>query len=72
MSMAGTVGMVTLENVLEQVVGEIEDEFDVPQARFRRVMNANLLQVGCFPCIACVILSGLTLRMQMLAQLADT
>jgi CBS domain containing-hemolysin-like protein len=36
----GTVGMVTLENVLEEVVGDIQDEFDVEKEEFRKI-NAN-------------------------------
>ena len=36
----GTVGMVTLENVLEELVGDIQDEFDVDKEEFRRV-NEN-------------------------------
>ena len=29
----GTVGMVTLENVLEEIVGDIQDEFDAEKVR---------------------------------------
>jgi CBS domain containing-hemolysin-like protein len=36
----GTVGMVTLENVLEELVGDIQDEFDVEKEEFRRI-NEN-------------------------------
>ncbi len=36
----GTVGMVTLENVLEELVGDIQDEFDTDKDEFRRV-NEN-------------------------------
>jgi CBS domain containing-hemolysin-like protein len=36
----GTVGMVTLENVLEELVGDIQDEFDVEKEEFRKV-NEN-------------------------------
>ena len=39
----GTVGMVTLDNVLEQVVGEIEDEFDTRQPRFEGLKKGSLL-----------------------------
>ena len=35
----GTVGMVTLENVLEELVGEIQDEFDTEKAEFRPINN---------------------------------
>ena len=33
----GTVGIVTLDNVLEELVGEIQDEFDAEKPEFRRV-----------------------------------
>lgn len=33
----GTVGMVTLENVLEEIVGDIQDEFDTDKAEFRKI-----------------------------------
>jgi CBS domain containing-hemolysin-like protein len=36
----GTVGMVTLENVLEEVVGDIQDEFDFEKEEFRKI-SAN-------------------------------
>ena len=36
----GTVGMVTLENVLEELVGDIQDEFDMEKEEFRKI-NAN-------------------------------
>ena len=36
----GTVGIVTLDNVMEELVGAIQDEFDVEEAEFRRV-NAD-------------------------------
>jgi CBS domain containing-hemolysin-like protein len=36
----GTVGMVTLENVLEEIVGDIQDEFDSEKAEFRKI-NEN-------------------------------
>ena len=33
----GTVGMVTMENVLEELVGDIQDEFDTERAEFRKI-----------------------------------
>lgn len=36
----GTVGMVTLENVMEELVGDIQDEFDTDKEEFRKI-NAN-------------------------------
>jgi CBS domain containing-hemolysin-like protein len=36
----GTVGMVTLENVLEEIVGDIQDEFDTDKEEFREI-NEN-------------------------------
>jgi CBS domain containing-hemolysin-like protein len=40
----GTVGVVTLDNVLEELVGDIQDEFDSENPEFRRV-NANEFMV---------------------------
>ena len=36
----GTVGMVTMENILEELVGDIQDEFDTERAEFRKI-NEN-------------------------------
>jgi CBS domain containing-hemolysin-like protein len=36
----GAVGMVTLEDVLEELVGDIQDEFDMEKAEFQKI-NAN-------------------------------
>jgi len=40
----GTVGMVTLENVLEEIVGDIQDEFDSEKEEFRAI-NENEFSV---------------------------
>ncbi len=40
----GTVGMVTLENVLEELVGDIQDEFDAEKEEFREI-NENEFSV---------------------------
>src|SRR5881409_1292876 len=40
----GTVGMVTLENVLEELVGDIQDEFDAEKEEFREI-SANEFSV---------------------------
>ena len=44
----GTVGMVTLENVLEELVGDIQDEFDTEKEEFRRVNENEFVVDGAF------------------------
>jgi CBS domain containing-hemolysin-like protein len=44
----GTVGMVTLENVLEELVGDIQDEFDADQEEFRKVNDDEFVADGAF------------------------
>lgn len=44
----GTVGIVTLDNVLEELVGSIQDEFDVEEAEFRRVNDDEFFVKGIF------------------------
>jgi CBS domain containing-hemolysin-like protein len=42
-------GIVTLENVLEEIVGEIEDEYDLPDEDFERLDDRRILVDGTFP-----------------------
>jgi len=42
----GTVGIVSLENVLEELVGAIQDEFDMETAEFRRVSEEEFVVEG--------------------------
>jgi CBS domain containing-hemolysin-like protein len=44
----GTVGMVTLENVLEELVGDIQDEFDADKEEFRRLNENEFVVDGAF------------------------
>jgi putative hemolysin len=42
-------GIVTLENVLEEIVGEIEDEYDLPDEDIQRLDDRRILVDGTFP-----------------------
>jgi CBS domain containing-hemolysin-like protein len=42
----GTVGIVTLDNVLEELVGEIQDEFDAETSEFRRLNEDEFMVQG--------------------------
>jgi CBS domain containing-hemolysin-like protein len=42
----GTVGMVTLENVLEELVGDIQDEFDADKEEFRKINENEFVADG--------------------------
>jgi putative hemolysin len=42
-------GIVTLEDVLEEIVGEIEDEFDLPDESVERVDDSTIRVHGTFP-----------------------
>jgi magnesium and cobalt exporter, CNNM family len=42
-------GLITLEDVLEEIVGEIEDEFDLPDEAIERVDEKTIRIDGTFP-----------------------
>lgn len=42
----GTVGVVTLDNVLEEIVGDIQDEFDQESEEFRRINDVEFVVEG--------------------------
>ncbi len=44
-----TQGIVTLEDVIEEIVGDIEDEFDLPDESVERVDDATIRIDGTFP-----------------------
>ena len=42
-------GIVTLEDLLEEIVGEIEDEFDLPDESVERIDDTHIRIDGTFP-----------------------
>jgi len=42
----GTAGLVTLEDLLEEIVGEIVDEYDVEEPRVEQLPDGSLLVAG--------------------------
>ena len=41
----GTVGMVTLDNVLEELVGDIQDEFDAEKPEYRKITEDEFVVI---------------------------
>jgi CBS domain containing-hemolysin-like protein len=58
----GTVGMVTLENVLEEIVGDIQDEFDSGKAEFRKISETEFSVDGALGLYELRDLAGLELE----------
>ena len=58
----GTVGMVTLENVLEEIVGDIQDEFDSEKAEFRKISESEFSVDGALGLYELRDLAGLELE----------
>ena len=45
----GTQGVVTLEDVLEEIVGDIEDEYDEPETTYKRLRDDTYVFEGRTP-----------------------
>ncbi|MDQ6765755.1 MAG: hemolysin family protein [Verrucomicrobiota bacterium] len=58
----GTVGMVTLENVLEELVGDIQDEFDTEKEEFREINENEFTVEGAVGLYELQDMVGLTLE----------
>ena len=58
----GAVGMVTLENVLEELVGDIQDEFDADKEEFRKVSESEFSVDGALGLYELNDLTGLELE----------
>lgn len=57
----GTLGMLTLEDVIEELVGEIQDEFDREEPHVQRVGRYEFLLDGGCPVAECGDLTGVAL-----------
>ena len=68
----GTVGMVTLENVLEELVGDIQDEFDTEKEEFRKINENEFMVEGAVGLYELRDLAGLSWRARMSAPSAVT
>jgi CBS domain containing-hemolysin-like protein len=58
----GTVGMVTLENILEELVGDIQDEFDTEKEEFRAINENEFTVDGALALYELRDLAGLELE----------
>ena len=58
----GTVGIVTLDNVIEELVGAIQDEFDNETAEFRKINDDEFLVEGTFGLYELNDMTGLELE----------
>ncbi len=58
----GTVGMVTLENILEELVGDIQDEFDAEKEEFRQISESEFSVEGALALYELRDLAGIELE----------